>query len=218
MAEFETRLQTFEDRIFSDPDIFDPKGVHHVFSQGLHGRKIDLDKIKPGTELYDELVYLTVRYTVSSYLDDLPDAVVGIANGTNKLAKDVSDEIGGGTLYLDTFKHEGLPRLTADSVRKVRRHEPVFAVEVEDVGTTGRNSLPPALQLRQLGVERVEVVHTVQRSETLPMLDAAGVAYSALIKRLEPSYDAQECLSNPEGFCAQGWKTIPYKKSGLSEN
>jgi hypothetical protein len=214
MAEVEVRLRAFEENIFGNPEIFDPVGVHHEFSQGRHGRKIDMSKIDRNSELYDEWVYLTAEHISRSYADEMPDAIVGIADGTNDLAHDVRDELGGGILCLETYKkkEDGLPRLRMDSLRQIIEYGPVFAVEVEDVGTTGRNTIRPALQLISQGVERVEVVHAVQRSETLPYLDEAGIAYSALIKRLEPSYTAQVCHDSPEGYCSQGWRFIPYGK------
>jgi hypothetical protein len=186
--------------------IIDPDGVHQEFGQGLHGQKADFDKIHDDDPLFAAWRELTVRFIQENY-DQQPDALVGVANGTNRLAEPVAEQLG--AVFLETEKLEkSQPTLTPAACQLVEEFKPVFALIIEDVGTVGTNSLSAAQSTLSAGVRHAEVLDTLQRSPRLPLLDEAGIVYQAIIKRMMPSYTPEECQKH--GFCAAGWELIPY--------
>lgn len=202
-----SRAEQFEECLFASEAI-DPQGVHHEFNQGLHGRKADFDKIDDASALFEEWVDLTVDHIQERY-ETQPDAVVGVAKGTNRLAKPVAERLGSEVLFLETKKEErSKPVLTEGARLLVEEFEPVFALVVDDVGTRGTNTLSAARSTLEAGVERVKVLYALQRSVTLELLDEAGMEYDAIIHRYLPSYTPEECRA--EGLCADGWRLIPY--------
>jgi len=189
--------------------VVDPEGTHHEFNQGLHGVKVDLDIDKDrDTALFAEWVDTTAGYIRENY-EQIPDALVGVASGTNELAKAVAKKLGGGVLYLATEKLErSKPVLSDEAKLLVEEFKPVFALIIEDVGNLGTNSLAAARETLKLGVPKVEVLNTWQRSETLVLLDEAGIAYKSIIKQVFDNFTPEECRER--GFCARGWKLIKY--------
>ena len=164
-----SRTDEFKQAIL-DSGILDKEGVHHVFSQGLHGRKLDFDLIPDDSELFSQWVDVTADFIRENY-DNLPEAVIGVANGTNRLALAVADKLG--VAGFDTVKPEGSrnqPVLTEASKKKLKELNPEFIVILEDVGTRGTNSSSVAKSVRELGFVNFEVINTWQRSETLPLL------------------------------------------------
>jgi orotate phosphoribosyltransferase len=186
-----------------DSGILDKEGVHHLFSQGLHGRKIDFDLIPDDSDLYKLWSKVTAEFIRSNY-SPLPEAVVGVANGTNRLAVSVAKELGIEALI--TVKPEGSrnqPVLTTEAKQKLQELKPKSLVVLEDVGTRGTNSASVARSLREAGFDNFEVINTWQRSETLPLLDELNVPYKAVIKEVLVSYKPEECE-----YCASGWELL----------
>lgn len=188
--------------------VIDSGQVHHEFNQGLHGRKVDFDKIETASDLFRRWVNLTASSIRDKYTE-LPDALLGVANGTNRLAEAVAKELGGEMYALITEKVEqSKPVLNKESSQLVKEKLPKFVLVVEDVGTKGTNSLSAAKSAAQAGVPRVEVLNTWQRNETLELLDEARITYKSVIKKVMPNYTPEDCRTI--GYCAQGLKIIPY--------
>ena len=203
----EEKTLEFKQKII-DSGIVDGEGVHHVFSQGLHGQKIDFDLIEDDSELYDNWVELTAEFIKQNYAN-LPDTVVGVANGTNRLAASVAKALGGDTAALVTIKPEGSrnqPVLTGESIKKIQEIKPKSALILEDVGTRGTNSASVYRSLKEAGVDSLEVLNTWQRSEKLVLLDEEGAEYKAVIKDILTNYTSEECQKT--GFCSKGWKLL----------
>jgi hypothetical protein len=121
----EEKTLEFKQKII-DSGIVDGEGIHHVFSQGLHGQKIDFDLIDDESELYAEWVELTSEFIKQNY-DKPPDVLVGVANGTNRLALSVAKILGGNVTGLVTVKPDGSrnqPVLTDESVKKIQDLKP----------------------------------------------------------------------------------------------
>lgn len=190
--------------------VIDPERLHHEFNQGLHGQKADFDNIEEGTELFEQWIDVTVDFIQEEY-SELPDAVVGVANGTNRVAKPVAKKLGNGTIFLETEKQDASkPVLTKEAKLVVEEFQPIFALIIEDVGTRGTNAVSAANSTLAAGVSRIEVLNTFQRAETLPLLDEAGIVYKSMVKRLMPNFTPDECRTLPEGFCRRQWRLIPY--------
>lgn len=183
--------------------ILDKEGTHHVFSQGLHGRKIDFDLIPDDSELFRQWVDLTADFIKENY-PDLPEALVGVANGTNRLAISVAEKLG--LRGLVTFKPEGSrnqPILTPGAEGELKELRPKLVLILEDVGTRGTNSSSVARSVRDLGLDNLEVINTWQRSETLPLLDEINVPYKAIIKEILTNFSPEDCE-----YCQQGWEVL----------
>lgn len=216
MAEFGERLQAdidrFRDRVFTDPlEVLDPEGMHHEFVSGNHGRKLDFDKIIEGSDFYIEWVSIYARAVRSMYADRLPDALVGIANGANRLATSIAPLLGSGVLGLTTEKLDAKTvRLDEEARLAIKNIDIRFAVTIEDVGTTGSTTATAINDLRSAGVSRIESVNGWQRNDTLPRLDELKVPYHAVILNPLPMYSPLECEKS--GYHAQGWKFIEHAK------
>lgn len=203
----EEKTLEFKQKII-DSGIVDGEGIHHVFSSGLHGQKIDFDLIEDDSELYSKWVELTAEFIKQNY-DNLPSAVVGVANGTNRLAVSVAEALGGNVTALVTVKPEGSrnqPILTDESLSQIKELKPESALILEDVGTTGTNSSSVYRSLKQAGVENAEVLHSWQRNDSLLHLDNEGGEYKAVIKDVLTNYTPEECKKS--GFCSKGWKLL----------
>lgn len=207
----EEKTLEFKQKII-DSGIVDGEGIHHIFSQGLHGQKIDFDLIKDDSELYNNWVELTSEFIKQNYTK-LPDIIVGVANGTNRLAISVAEALGGDVNALVTVKPKGSrnqPILTDESIKKIQELKPESALILEDVGTRGTNSASVYRSLRQTGVNNVEVLNTWQRSENLTLLDDEGAKYKAVIRDVLTNYTPEECAKS--GFCGKGWKLLGHGK------
>ena len=79
----------------------DAEGLHHEFVSGGHGRKLDFDSIETGSALYSEWVDQNVD--ALQQLGRAVVAVVGVANGTNRLALDVGRAIGAESLFTSSI-------------------------------------------------------------------------------------------------------------------
>lgn len=194
---------TFRDRLI-EGGVLDPEGLHHEFAYGTHGRKLDFGLIEPDHPLYDEWVDANV-----AQLRDrprLPRAVLGIANGTNQLAKDIASELG--IIALVTRKTS--PRAVALAEESVARLADISlwdeVTAIEDVGTSGGTTLTGLQSLQTVGYENLSAQITWQRTETLGALATAGIPHWAVIHEPLTTFESEACTV--EGYCAQGWELI----------
>lgn len=205
------KTQELKKQILSS-GILDKEGVHHVFSQGLHGRKLDFDLIPDGSELFEQWVEVVSAFIRANYSAP-PEAVIGVANGTNRLALAVAEKLGQGTTGLTTVKPAGSrnqPVLTEESKKELKSLNPKLIIILEDVGTRGTNSASVAESVRELGFDNLEVINTWQRSENLPLLDEINVPYKAIIKEILISYNPKECKKT--GYCSKDWELLGHGK------
>jgi len=210
MAETDNRLKmdiaNFKDRILTDPvGIMDPEGIHHELASGCHGRKLDFDKIETGSDLYLQWVSLYARFIESQYRNQLPDALVGIASGANRLSEDVAPLLGRSVLGLTTVKIDSNEvTLSEESRAAIKKHGVNFALLVEDVGTTGGTMSTVAQPLTEVGVKRIEAVMTWRRAPELRRLDERGIPHKSMIYEPLPMFTKEECETSPYGYCAGG--------------
>jgi hypoxanthine phosphoribosyltransferase len=217
MSQINERLQTsvnnFRDRVLTDPvAVLDPEGVvHHQFVSKNHGRKLDFDKIPTDSDFYIDWVSIYARVIRARYQDGLPDALVGIANGANRLSKSVSHLLGEKVLGLVTVKiDEKTVILDDEALEAIEAGKVKFALTIEDVGTTGGTIATAVDHLREAGVSHIEAITIWQRNPSLPRLDALEVPYSSVILEPLPMFSPEDCAT--EGFCAQGIFLIPHGK------
>jgi orotate phosphoribosyltransferase len=185
--------------------VLDPKGIHHEFRGGLHGQKLDFGKIDVASPLYSEWVEKTAGFLGSEF-PKLPDAVIGVAEGTNRFALDVAKKLGEGVVGLVSQKNDSdknVLELSESAQEYISSREPGFLVVLEDVGTTGSSSVQVADASLESGAEDVAVVVAWQRRIALDRLDAVGIPYRALIREILPDYESDACH-----FCQEGWDLI----------
>lgn len=195
---------------FNGP-VIDPEGVHHEFVGGDHGQKIDLDKIPDDSEEYEVLVDTTASFIRGEY-DWVPDIIVGVANGANRLALDVARKFNGKMLGLVTEKDKNdldRIRLSEMACRVIIGVQPEFVLVIEDVITTGWSALEPADDIRAMLPRdaQVEVLSIWQRLPVVSQLVASGIPHKTIISEPLTLYTPQECETT--GFCAKGWELIP---------
>lgn len=207
-------LDLFAEHLFvPESGVYDPVGIHHEFNQGLHGRKIDCDKILEGTPLYDELIKNEAQFIRGLYSPKLLGraVLIGVANGTNRIARDTALELDCGVVAIETEKLQGQkPTLTAEAVKLLLELQPNLAIITEDLGTRGTNSaavVGSVYGVKSPGLTDIEVVNTVQRG-ILEWLLENGVVYHSMITRLTKDYTPEQCVQ--KGYCAQGWELVPY--------
>lgn len=212
-------VTAFEEHFFEpQTGTYDPEGVHHEFNQGLHGRKIDFDEVLEGTPLYEEWVDVTAADLWERYGPArLGRAVlIGVANGTNRLARDTALALGCGAVALDTVKiAKGDIQLTVESAELLNATKPQLAVVTEDIATRGTNGSSVALSThfqRPLELEDIIVAHTVERGIPQRLIEL-GFPYHSLIRRHLPNYRAAECRAR--GYCADGWTLIAYGQQSV---
>lgn len=206
-------IDDFRYRVSTDPTgVLDPEGVvHHEFVSGNHGRKLDFDKIRTDSDFYIEWVSVYARAVRSMYSDRLPDALVGIANGANRLSESVAHLLGGKVMGLTTEKVDAKTVRLDDQAREVVRSGDVqFALTIEDVGTTGGTTSTAVEDLRGEGVRRIESVNFWQRNSTLPRLDVLRIPYGAVILDPLPMFSPEDCPTVDGGYCKEGVELIPH--------
>lgn len=196
---------TFRDKLI-ESDVLDPYGVHHEFAYGTHGRKLDFDLIAEGDPLYADWVSANADALRSS--PALPRAVLGIANGTNRLARDVASELGITALYTEKVS----PReviLVSESIRVVKAFDPTDEIiALEDVGTSGGTAYSGLRDVQRYGAHNVNALVSWQRTETLSALAAANILYRSIIFEPLPTYTPEQCMS--EGYCSQKWALVAH--------
>jgi orotate phosphoribosyltransferase len=209
MASLEEKTKQLRDKILAD-GVMDDETVHHEFVSGLHGRKIDFDVIPTSSELYRMWIDTVVAYIKEKYPEQ-PIAVLGVANGGNRLAISVAAGLGGGVLGLTTEKVSAKSvALTSASKDFIEQLKPSFVLVVEDVGTAGTTSATAALAALEAGAQKVTVLNTWQRSEQLDKLVEAGVKWQSVIHEPMVNYSPEEC--EEAGYCANGLEFIPHAK------
>ena len=192
-----------------DPDE-GPERQHHEFKSGLHGRKLDFDEIPTGSDLYEDWVAVNVNAlhgrSVGNHTSLL--AVVGVANGTNRLAKSVGAAMQkNGARYIETRKNEGEVFLDEELDEDISDLILLngLVVVLEDVGTTGSTALRVARYIFEAGCKNTEVLFTWQRSEHLSAFDGEkDVAAASVIRHSLPVYSPDDC-----SLCREGSLFIP---------
>lgn len=219
MTQVNSRLKgdvaNFRERILGDPTgVLDPEGeIHHEFVSGNHGRKLDFDKIEVGTDFYIDWVAIYARAVLATYPRRLPDALIGIANGANRLSTNVAQLLGGKVLGLTTIKQDAKSvTLDDEALEAIARNNVRFALTIEDVGTTGGTSATVVPGLREAGVVRIESMNFWQRNVSLPRLAALRIPHSAVILDPLPMFSPDACATEPDGYCAQGIALIEHSK------
>jgi len=189
-------------------NIQDPFSIHRVLSEGMHGQKLDFDKILNDSYMFQEWVYITA-VKIRDVYGESPEIIIGVANGANRLAGPVAKKLGGSAIGLLSKKIDKKQViLPPESSRRVRTRKPDLALVLDDVGTTGKSAASVALSAREAGAKNVEVLVTWQRREKLEHLIGAGITYNSVIYQPLPTYLPEEC--EERGFCADGWELIPY--------
>lgn len=217
MSELTSQIATFRGHIL-EQGVLDPEGVHHEFVSGMHGRKLDFDTIPRFEDpddilgdfspLYNEWVDVNAAFLRTTF-PALPQVIIGVANGTNRLAIDLETRLESYTMGLPSAKDDQnakklfLPVRTQNALKYL---EPRLAVVVEDVGTTGSNSVQVAIAAREAGARDAVVVTTWKRREQLERLDEAGIEYRAIIDEPLPTFSPEDCVQT--GFCSWGWRFI----------
>jgi orotate phosphoribosyltransferase len=212
MSELATQIAAFRENIMDSGYVLDPEPVHSEFVSGKHGRKLDFDKIDDDDPLYKEWTEIAADF-IQQEFPRLPEVIIGVANGTNRTALDTARRFNGQVLGLVSEKDpDNSKRLYLSSIagRAIEAIKPELVVVLEDVGTTGSNSVQVAVDSRDAGARSVEVVTTWQRREHLERLEEAGIPHRAIINEPLPTYTPEECRSH--GFCAEGWEFKPRKQ------
>lgn len=219
MAVFEEALQAdidrFQNRVLTDSiTVLDPYDLyHHEFVNGAHGRKLGFDKIEEGTDFYDDWVSIYARAIMAVYPRRYPDALVGIADGANRLSRSIAPFLGTQVLGLTTHKVDAKTVELDDEAREaIGTGDIEFALTVEDVGTTGGTTSTAVVDLRKAGVRCIESSNFWQRNPCLPRLDELEVPHWSVISYYLPTFAPEDCRTNPEGYCAQGVLLIPHAK------
>ncbi len=203
-------IDAFRGHIIESGYVLDPEGTHHEFVSGMHGQKLDFDNLEDEDPLYAEWINVAGDY-IKSEFPDLPTLIIGVAKGTNRVALDVAPTIGGGRVIgLESAKDKQDSKrlyLPVNVRNLVKLLVPELVVVLEDVGTTGSNSVQVAVQTRDAGAKRVEVVSTWKRRAQLERLEEAGIPNRAIIDEELATYSPEDCVKT--GFCSKGWDFIP---------
>jgi len=210
--ELTASVDALRERILTDPvGVLDPPNQHHQFASKVnHGRKLDFDKIEEETDFYDQWTTTYAQWIAEMYPgDERPDALLGVANGANRLARTIAPSLG--ILGLETLKVDS-KTVTLDSVARLAIQEtaPDFVLVIEDVGTTGGTTSTAVADLEKLGVAKIEVAHTWIRNPELKKLEEIGLTYSAVIHEPLPTFSEDDCRNLAEGFCNQRVLLIPH--------
>lgn len=197
-------LEDLRSRILSE-GVLDGEDIHHEFVSGVHGRKIDMDKIETGSEFYQQWIDACVQYIRDTY-EKPPEMIIGVANGANRLALSIAAGLGDGVVGLITEKETSKSSKFHKTVEDfIAGHKPGFVLVVEDVGTAGTTSATACQKALDAGAQNVEVLNTWQRSETLAKLDEAGMKYRSMIHEPMPNYQPDECE-----YCKSGVKLVEH--------
>ena len=199
------KINELKTRVLSE-GILDDETIHHEFVSGMHGRKLDFDKIPTGSELYLLWVDASVDYIKANY-PELPSVILGVANGANRLAVSIAAKLGNDTIGLMTEKDTSKSSKFHPSVEDViRGYKPKFLLIVEDVGTAGTTSATAAQKALEAGAQRVEVLNTWQRSSSLAKLEEADVSYQSVIVDPLPNYQPDDCE-----YCKKGVELVEHE-------
>jgi phosphoribosylpyrophosphate synthetase len=201
--------EALETRILnSEHGVLDPPDIHHEFTSGMHGKKLQFKKIPTDSELFNVWVDAVAEKVdgVYSYQSKLSKVVLlSIASGTNRLVEPLADRLGSRYISALTEKDEALDkavRLTQEAARIVSRYS-MLVVAVEDVGATGGTTAIAAKDALRKGAQKVEAVITWKRRPTLEKLDEISVVYHAVIDHELPTYPPDNCE-----YCNDGVRLI----------
>lgn len=201
-------VEAFRQNILDSGYVLDPEGIHHEFVSGMHGQKLDFDNIEEDDNLYKQWTDVAANYIRDRYVP-LPEMIIGVANGTNRTALDTARHFDGDVIGLVSKKDpQNSKKLWLGGIasRAIAQMRPNLVVVLEDVGTTGGNSVQVATACLDRGAKNVEVVTTWQRRAELEKLDEANIPHRAIINEPLPTYTPEDCQDH--GFCAQGYELI----------
>lgn len=210
-----TDFPAFRDHIIESGYVLDPEGEHSEFVSGMHGQKLDFDNIDEHADpLYREWIDVNESFIRDNF-SRLPEVILGVANGTNRIATDTARRFDGEVLGMVSVKDKQdskvlyLSNLVRHALNEIK---PQLVVVAEDVGTTGSNSVQVANAARESGAKKVIVVTTWKRRERLERLEEAGIEHLAIIDEPLATYTEEDCRTLVEGFCKRGWKFKPRGK------
>ncbi|MDB5168862.1 MAG: hypothetical protein JWO41_218 [Candidatus Saccharibacteria bacterium] len=207
VARFEHNLQT-------SGQVIDLEGIHSEFVSGMHGQKVDFDKLGDQDELYGDWVDVNADY-IEEQFPRLPEYILGVANGTNRVVHSVARRMNGRVVALESRKDKDNDKvlyLPPNVEKIITLTRPALVAVVEDVGTTGSNSVQVAVAAKEAGAGEVIVVTTWKRRPQLERLEEAGIEYMAIIDHPLPTFTPEDCETQPDGFCARDWEFKPRKK------
>ena len=192
-------------------ELRDPEGVHHEFSQGLHGIKIEMGLIVPGSPEYEQWVDLNTIAIKKLHPQDLPNVLLGIDSGTNGVVRSIAEQLNHGVRALKTRKiSKNQVELDEEALAYLMSKQDLTVKIIEDVATRGTASASAVLACRATGVKVADVLNTVERTGKLVRLDEIGAEHRSILDIPEQDYTKEECNTEPAGYCARGWKLIPH--------
>jgi orotate phosphoribosyltransferase len=205
-------VESFKQNIIDCGYVLDQAGTHSEFVSGMHGRKLDFDNLDQKSDpLYHEWIDVQQEFITKTF-SKVPKFILGVANGTNRVAYSLGERFKGQTIPFASRKNEKaskeiyLPELAKTALWAMR---PSLVLVVEDVGTTGSNSVQVARQALESGADEAIVVTTWKRRANLERLDEASIEYLAIIDDPLPTFTPEDCVSDPSGFCARQWEFKP---------
>jgi orotate phosphoribosyltransferase len=147
------------------------------------------------------------KYIQENYADEMPDMLLGVANGANRMSISIASRLSGMIYGLTTNKLTPKSvELTKVSDDFIASYKPKYVLILEDVGTAGTASATAALAALKAGAGKVTVLNTWQRREHLEKLEEAGVEYDSMIKEFMPTYEPVDCE-----LCKNNVKLIPHE-------
>lgn len=200
----EQKIQELEAAILSS-NVIEGEGTHSEFVTSTHGRKVDMDLILTASELYEQWTDVISSYIQENY-ETQPTALIGVANGANRLAVSLATKLPNRPFGLMTEKASSKSvKLSVSVADIITQYQPEFVLVLEDVGTSGTSSLTAVKELKAAGAQHVEVLNTWQRTEKLYKLEEAGIPYRSIIKHLLPTYQPEDCE-----YCKAGVELIKH--------
>jgi len=179
---------------------------HHEFRDGLHGFKMDFEAVAPfGSKYFDDGVELMADYIADEHnYPRLPSVLIGVANGANQLAMSVAEELGPEVKGIQTSKainDRSRLQLPVFNERQLIRAHPMFALVLDDVGTSGSSTAQVANLCSELKIPQVEALYLIQRSAKLRHLGEIGIKFQAVIYKPMDNFTAEECQQS--GPCSE---------------
>lgn len=202
------------ERILSVPEAYDPTGPHHEFKDHGHGYKADMEAIVPGSPLFNDLVDASAE-KISEGNPNIPDVIIGIANGGIPWARAIGEKLGPEVEVIDTEKDENkLALLSIVNRSRLRRMRPKRLLYIDDLGTTGASILPVYNQVnfRTRLLEPIpdqSVFYVAARQEKMRRLSRLKIAYSIAVNlNLRTFMNQTACEQEADGLCRNGVELI----------
>ncbi|MDQ3158897.1 MAG: phosphoribosyltransferase [bacterium] len=185
--------------------------AHHLFANGLHGLKVDCDMVEDNSDLYINMTSVYARAILDVYDYELPDVLIGVANGANRFAASIAPMIGAVALATkkNTTSDVELSEEASETLEGM--DDDLFGLVIEDVGTSGSTVWSLVDRLR--GIDRfgrIEAFHLLQRSATLHFLDSNDVTYRSVVFEPQTDYSKADC--EVSGFCS---RDVPLLENGF---